>query len=54
MDNLKIKKLISQCHERHPNIDPDIIRKIWLDGYSTGLKGKIKRPNHNRSLSMTV
>lgn len=40
-----LKRLIRQTQERYPNVDKSLIKKIWLDGYSMGIKSKVERPN---------
>lgn len=42
MATYKIKRIIRQCQERHPEVDKDIVRAIWLDGYSIATIDKDK------------
>ena len=44
MSNPLIRKMVQQCRDRYPEVPFDIIEAIWLAGYSTGRKGKLKRP----------
>lgn len=34
MANKKLTSVINKCAEKHPDIDPKIVRLIWLEGYS--------------------
>lgn len=43
-----LKRLIRQTQERYPNVDKNLIEKIWLDGYSIGIKSKSEY-SHKRS-----
>lgn len=42
MSNPLIKKLIDQINDKYPDLPKDVIRDIWLAGYSRGIKGKIR------------
>ena len=41
-----LKRLIRQAQERYPDIDKNIIEKIWLNGYSMGVKSRTERSNN--------
>lgn len=42
MSNPLIKKLIDQINEKYPDVPNDVVRDIWLAGYSRGIKGKVR------------
>lgn len=46
--NYKIKRIIRQCQERHPEIDKDVVRAIWLDGYSVATLTKDSNNQNNQ------